>query len=228
MSLYKEFFYKVSYGLDSVTDAQPNYLQVEIYANPDICLNEYCVKDESDDSSKQHLILHLKSYIALEKKIKQHWTINTVLLESTSEFFNAKKNEKDYGYIFAKKHIKSHVKDINEILNIVLKEYSNNKPNTQQMAGYLARNYHAQKGGIEQYLKNSSASLEKTLIDKELKFIKTYGAVGIDVPIDYKKETYFSVPFYLAIPQYLSKLQLNKSLNFQLKEKQVKSLKIKI
>ena len=228
MSLYKELFFKVSYGLDNVSDSQPNYFQVEIYANPDIYLNEYYVKDESGDSSKKQLILHLKSYINLNAKARQNWTVNTVLSDSTSEFFNAKRNEKDYGYIFAKKHIKSPIKDINEMLSIVLKEYSNNKPNTQKMESYLDRTYHAQKGVIEQHLKNSSASLEKTLIEKELKFIKTYGAVGIDVPIAYKKETYFSVPFYLAIPQYLSKLQLSKSLNFQLKEKQVKSLKIKI
>ena len=70
MSLYKELFFKVSYGLDNVSDSQPNYFQVEIYANPDIYLNEYYVKDESGDSSKKQLILHLKSYINLNAKAR--------------------------------------------------------------------------------------------------------------------------------------------------------------
>jgi hypothetical protein len=228
MNLYKEFFYKISYGMDNVTDSQPNYLQIDIYANPDLYLREYSVEDILGDSSQEQLILHLKSYIDLDRKVREHWTINTKTTQSPVDFFLEKKNEKDYGYIFSKKHLKSPINNLDEILDIVIKDYQNQK--VQEMPHYLVRKYHAQKSVIADHLKKIHNSLEKSLLDKTAKYIKTNGLIGIDIPIEYKKEKddYFSVPFYLATPEYISKLKLNKSLNESLQEKPKKSLKVKI
>lgn len=70
MNLYKDFFYTVMYGLDTLTDAKPNYLQIEIYANPDTYLNEYNVEGLSENS-KEQIMLRAWAYIDLDRRKHQ-------------------------------------------------------------------------------------------------------------------------------------------------------------
>lgn len=114
-------------------------------------------------------------------------------------------------------------------MSLALRDFQNSKNNTQEMSHTLSRTYHRNKKTIFDMVKLLPPLLEKTIETKTKDYIKKFGTVGLDIPYVYKDDKYHtSVPFYLATPEYLSKLKFQKILTQQLEEKKSTIMKIKI
>ena len=229
-NLYPDYFYLAQYDLDTVSDSQPNFFKILIWANTGIELNNFNIVDDSKEFMDKKLCSFIIANLELEKKDKAkfNFTLNTVLYDDDFKNFTQKlfQNSKRKQVNIVEGFSNDSKNELWAIIEDVKSKVLLNIDNDISLKDYLKETYSNDKI----YILKALPTLNRAEFEKAAEKIEILNKEkGLSIPLVLEEYTNF-VPFNLSNEKVLSRvkmsLNLNKNLITEIKRVSKSSLKI--